>query len=236
MQYSVPGESHTLAFFFLSFFDGSEGFIVQGGRTDQVPLPGQKLKAFIPMEMSKISVSSEAGATGRVSDYAELTEVVTLLTGKISRETAVSCNLVMLFQVLHEINLNDLLLTKVTLKDSPVGLTRTFTVVQFLNDKDLYLMIGGEGGELNASLHSGLGQESHVITGCEKHTVILSVKMSPFCCNELMKLCYSPTKRDRPEPYFAHAVVMQHVLFVAITQECFCLLAGCKVFVMDKSS
>lgn len=34
------------------------GFIVQGGKKDkdQVPLPGQKLKAFIPVEMSKISV------------------------------------------------------------------------------------------------------------------------------------------------------------------------------------
>lgn len=55
MQYSFPGESHTLAFLFV-IFDGTEGFIVQGGRKDQVPLPGQKLKAFIPMEMSKISV------------------------------------------------------------------------------------------------------------------------------------------------------------------------------------
>lgn len=52
-----------------------------------------------------MSECSEAGATGWVSEYAELTEVVTLLTGKISRETAVLCNLVMLFQVLQEINL-----------------------------------------------------------------------------------------------------------------------------------
>lgn len=49
-----------------------------------------------------LSECSEAGVTGWVS---ELSEVVTLLTGKISRETAVSCNLVMLFQVLHGINL-----------------------------------------------------------------------------------------------------------------------------------
>lgn len=52
-----PGESYTFAFLFV-IFDGSEGFIVQGGKKDkdQALLPGQKLKAFIPVEMSKISV------------------------------------------------------------------------------------------------------------------------------------------------------------------------------------
>lgn len=55
MQYSFPGESHTSAFLFV-IFDRSEGFIVQGGEKGRIPLPGQKLKAFIPVEMSKISV------------------------------------------------------------------------------------------------------------------------------------------------------------------------------------
>lgn len=55
MQYYFPGESYIFAFLFV-IFDGSEGFIMQGGKKDkdQVPLPGQKLKAFIPVEMSKI--------------------------------------------------------------------------------------------------------------------------------------------------------------------------------------
>lgn len=57
MQCSFPGESYTFAFSFV-IFDGSEGFTVQGEKEDKdrVPLPVQKLKAFIPMEMSKISV------------------------------------------------------------------------------------------------------------------------------------------------------------------------------------
>lgn len=56
MGCSFPGESYTFAFLFV-IFGGSEGFTVQGGKKDkdQVPLPGQKLKAFILMEMSKIS-------------------------------------------------------------------------------------------------------------------------------------------------------------------------------------
>lgn len=57
MWWSFPGESYIFAFS-LVIFDGSEGFIVQGGKKDkdQVPLPGQKLRAFIPLEMNKISV------------------------------------------------------------------------------------------------------------------------------------------------------------------------------------
>lgn len=57
MRFSSPGESYTFVFLFV-IFDGSEGFVVRGGKKDkdQVPLPGEKLKAFIPMEMSKSSV------------------------------------------------------------------------------------------------------------------------------------------------------------------------------------
>lgn len=57
MWFSFPGESYTFAFLFV-IFDGSESFTVQEGEKDKdhVLLPGQKLKAFIPVEMSKISV------------------------------------------------------------------------------------------------------------------------------------------------------------------------------------
>lgn len=68
MQYSFPGESHTLAFLFV-IFDGSEGFIVQGGKKD--PLPGQKLKVFIPMETSKISVRKRPHMTWKMCNDSE---------------------------------------------------------------------------------------------------------------------------------------------------------------------
>lgn len=64
MQYSFLGESHTSALLFV-IFDGPEGFIVQGGEKDRVPLPGQKLKAFIPVEMSKISVGRGHTSPGK---------------------------------------------------------------------------------------------------------------------------------------------------------------------------
>lgn len=53
-----------------------------------------------------------------------------------------------------------------------------------LAEKDLYLIIGGERGKLNASLHFGLGQESHVITEVLR-THCSSVKMWPFNCMRL---------------------------------------------------
>lgn len=42
--------------FCLWFFDASESFVVQGGKKDkdQVPLNGRKLRAFIPIKMSKL--------------------------------------------------------------------------------------------------------------------------------------------------------------------------------------
>lgn len=57
MWCSFPGESYIFAFS-LVIFDGSEGFVVQGGKKDkdQIPLLGQKLRAFILLEISKISV------------------------------------------------------------------------------------------------------------------------------------------------------------------------------------
>lgn len=59
-----------------------------------------------------------------------------------------------------------------------------------------------------------------------------------FCPLEKPLFCFTAVSSffSVAELYFAHAVVMEHVLFVAITWECFCLLAGCKVFIMDKSS
>lgn len=51
MPCSFPGETYVFA-----FFDGSECFLVQGGDKGQVPLLAQKLRAFISLEMSKISV------------------------------------------------------------------------------------------------------------------------------------------------------------------------------------
>lgn len=55
MRCSFPGESYIFAFLFV-IFDGSEGVVAQGGKKgkDQVPLCGQKLRAFISLEKSKI--------------------------------------------------------------------------------------------------------------------------------------------------------------------------------------
>lgn len=49
---------------------------------------------------------------------------------------------------------------------------------------------------LNASLHLGWGQESHVFNRMLKTHCNSVCEDVTICCNELMKLCYSPTERE----------------------------------------